>query len=103
MKTTEIKNVPIAPNPHGVDVRKFYDSGKVLATHITLQPGEQIKKHSAPVDVFFYVLEGTGTIEMGDESQEVKSDTIIESKAGAEHCWYNKSSEKLRIMAVKMA
>ena len=30
-----------------------------------------IKRHITPVDVFFYVLEGTGVVEIGKEKQTV--------------------------------
>ncbi|MDD1763212.1 MAG: hypothetical protein LUQ70_00660 [Methanobacteriaceae archaeon] len=30
-----------------------------------------------PVDVFFYVLEGNGILEIGDEKKEVSQDTLM--------------------------
>jgi len=51
--------------------------------------------------VFFYVLEGKGIVEIGDEKKEVGSDTLIESPAKILHCWYNESNEILRILVVK--
>ena len=60
-----------------------------------------MKRHITPVDVFFYVLEGKGIVEIGDEKKEVGSDTLIESPAKILHCWYNESNEILRILVVK--
>lgn len=54
--------------------------------HITLEPDESLKRHITPVDVFFYVLEDTGIIEIGDEKQEVGPDTLIDSPARIPHC-----------------
>jgi mannose-6-phosphate isomerase-like protein (cupin superfamily) len=51
--------------------------------------------------VFFYVLEGTGIVEIGDEKKEVKKDTSIDSPAKMAHCWYNESNEILRVLVVK--
>ena len=45
--------------------------------HITLEAGESLKKHITPVDVFFYVLEGRGVVEVADERKEVGPDTLI--------------------------
>jgi len=70
--------------------------------HITLEPGESLKKHITPVDVFFYVLEGTGIVEIGDEKQEVEKDTLIDSPANIPHCWYNEGQETLRILVTKV-
>jgi quercetin dioxygenase-like cupin family protein len=38
--------------------------------HMALLAGQALKRHTTPVDVFFYVLEGKGVMEVGDESQE---------------------------------
>ena len=70
--------------------------------HITLNPGESLKRHITPVDVFFYVLEGKGIIEIGEEKKEVGPDTLIESPAKIVHCWYNKSNEGLKILVIKV-
>lgn len=67
MKITEIGKVASSPNPHHVDARKVYESPHAVAVVITLKSGESLKKHLTPVDVFFYVLEGTGVIEIGEE------------------------------------
>jgi len=68
---------------------------------LTLKPGESLKRHITPVDVFFYVLEGTGVIEIGDEKKEVSKDMIVHSPAKIVHCWYNKSGSTLKIMVAK--
>ena len=62
-------------NPHNVKVAKLYDSEHAQAIHITLEAGESLKKHITPVDVFFYVLEGTGLVEI--DSEKKKSDPIL--------------------------
>ena len=51
--------------------------------------------------MFFYVLEGTGIVEIGDEKKEVKKDTYIDSPSKIPHCWYNESNETLRVLVVK--
>ena len=102
MKTIKALEAEARKNPHGIDARKLYDSEHAMATHITLKPGEQLKRHITPVDVFFYVLEGTGIIKIGDEKQEVQKDTLIDSPAKIPHCWYNESNSDLRVLVVKV-
>jgi mannose-6-phosphate isomerase-like protein (cupin superfamily) len=101
MKAVEIKNIQPSPNPHGVETKKFHENEYVQAVHITLNPGEKLKKHITAVDVFFYVLEGKGIVEIGDEKKEVIKDTFIESPGKIQHCWYNESNEILRVLVVK--
>jgi mannose-6-phosphate isomerase-like protein (cupin superfamily) len=102
MKIVDVHNADISENPHKVDVRKIYDTENAQAVHITLKPGESLKRHITPVDVFFYVLEGSGVVEIGDERKEVGPNTLIESPAKILHCWYNKSNKILRILVVKV-
>ncbi len=91
-----------AKNPHGVDVRRVYESEHALSSIITMKPGEKLIRHITPVDVFFYVLEGTGVVEVGDEKEAVSADTVIESPKNIPHCWYNESNADLRVLVVKV-
>ena len=102
MKIITVDDVDISTNPHNVDARKIYDTEYGQAVHIKLKPGEKLKKHITSVEVFFYVLEGIGIVEIGDEKKEVGPDTLIESPARIVHCWYNESNEILRILVVKI-
>ena len=101
IKTIKHTEAEKRKNPHGVDARALYDNENAMASHLTLQPGEQLKKHITPVDVFFYVLEGKGVVEIGDEKKEVEKDTLIDSPKKIPHCWYNESNDILRILVVK--
>jgi len=54
------------------------------------------------VDVFFYVLEGTGSVEIGDEKKEASKDMLVESPAGIPHRWMNESTGVFRVLVVKI-
>ncbi len=102
MKIIDVTTVPPGPNPHHVDARKIYDSENAVAVVITLLPGESLKKHITPVDVFFYVLEGTGIVEIGDEHATCTKDMLIESPAKIPHRWRNESDSVFRVLVVKV-
>ncbi len=101
MKISVVKDVEPVDTPHKVDVKKLYDTEHAQIMHIALKPGEKLKRHITPVDVAFYVLEGRGIVEIGEEKRDVCSDTLIESPANIVHCWYNESNELLRILVIK--
>ena len=101
MKIIEMKSSPEKPNPHNVSVRMLYDTENAQAVHIELKPGEALKKHITPVDVFFYVLEGKGVVEIGDETEEVSRDMLIESPAKIPHRLMNPGDEVFRVLVVK--
>jgi quercetin dioxygenase-like cupin family protein len=102
MKITEVAKIASIKNPHNVDVRKIFEAPSTSVVIITLKPGESLKKHVTPVDVFFYVLEGTGIVEIGDERQSVGKDSVVESPAMIAHTWINESNAVFRVMVVKM-
>jgi quercetin dioxygenase-like cupin family protein len=102
MKITDVAQVVSGPNPHHVDARKIYDTEHAMAVVITLKPGEALKKHITPVDVCFYVLEGTGIVEIGDEKQIVTKDMVVESPARIPHKWSNESAALFRVLVVKV-
>jgi len=102
MRIVKVEAVQSMPNPHKVDVRRISDQESAQVVHITLMPGEALKKHITPVYVVFYVLEGRGVVEIGDERAEVGSDTLIESPAKIAHRWINESDGPLKILVIKI-
>ena len=101
MEIINARSADTTKNPHSVKAVRLYDSEHAQAIHITLEPGESLKKHITPVDVFFYVLEGTGVVEIGEEKKEAGPDTLINSPARIPHCWYNQSEQVFRVLVVK--
>jgi quercetin dioxygenase-like cupin family protein len=102
MKVSEVKNVPLSKNPHNVETRIVYSTDKAMIVHIELKPGEKLKRHITPVDVAFYVLEGKGIIEIGDERMEAGAGSIIESPARIPHRWSNEGDGVLRVLVIKL-
>lgn len=101
MTIRKVNEIKMEETPHKVDVRKLYDKESEQAMHITRQPGESLKPHLTPVDVFFYVLEGTPEILVGKEKIEVPSDCLVESPKDIVHCLYNNTENTARILVVK--
>jgi len=101
MKITNYKNEEIKETPHKVDVRQIYDNDSAVVMHMTLKPGESLKPHKTPVDVFFYVLEGKPTVQVGEEKIQCDADSLIESPKDIVHCLSNDTNEIARILVVK--
>ncbi len=101
MNIMKLDETEIMKNAHGVDARNLFNTDDAMVTVITLTPGQKLKRHITPVDVAFYVLEGTGTVEVGEEKAEVTKNTLVESPKDIVHCWYNESDVDLRFMVIK--
>jgi mannose-6-phosphate isomerase-like protein (cupin superfamily) len=102
MKITSYKDFETSQNPHGVDARVIFNTEAVQVVHITLGKGEGLKLHTTPIDVFFYILEGEGYIEIGDETQKVVKDMLIDSPKDIPHRPFNKDSDIFRFLVVKL-
>jgi quercetin dioxygenase-like cupin family protein len=101
MQTITAGETSVADNPHGVDVRHLFATPHVVVSQITLEPGEVVKPHKAPVDAFFYVLEGAPTIEIEGETVAVAPDTLVPSALGHVHAIRNESDMRVRFLVVK--
>lgn len=95
------KDKDIKPNPHGLDAREVYHHEHAQVMHILLNPGEIVKPHQTPVDVFFVVMEGEIEFHIGDEQQIAQTDAVIHSPAKVMHALENKSNAQARVMVAK--
>lgn len=101
MIITKYQNQPVKENPHKIDVREMYNKESAQANIMALKPGETLKPHKTPVDVFFFIVEGTPTVHIGDESVVCEVDSLIESPAGIVHYISNSSDGLARVLVVK--
>ena len=101
MKITKYQDQEIKETPHKIDVREMYNKESAQAMLMALKPGESLKPHKTPVDVFFYIVEGRPTIHIGDESEVCEADTLVESPADIVHYLSNDSNSLARILVVK--
>lgn len=101
MKIVKVAESQVTETPHKVDVKNIYDHDNAQVMHITLDPGQSLKPHITPVDVFFYVLEGTPSVLIGTEKLQVEKDSLIESPKDIVHSLYNETESIARILVVK--
>ena len=101
MQITKYQDQQVKETPHKIDVREMYNKSTAQAMLIALKPGESLKPHKTPVDVFFFVVEGRPTIHIGNESEVCEADTLVESPADIVHNISNDSNSLARILVVK--
>lgn len=101
MKVSKVEETKIKETPHKVDARMLYDKDSAQAVHIQLNPGESLKPHITPVDVFFFVIEGTPDVLVGEEKIKVEVNSLVESPKDIVHCIYNNSDKVVRVLVVK--
>ncbi len=101
MKITTVSETNIKKNVHQVDARMLYDNESAQAVHMQLNPGESLKPHITPVDVFFFVIEGTPDVLIGEDKKRIETNSLVESPKDIVHCIYNNTETTVRILVVK--
>ncbi len=102
MQSRNWKDLDPVVNAHGIHGTKIYVAPEGEIVHLGLAPGAILKAHKTPVNVAFYVLEGTATLEIGDEKQSFPKDTIIDSPKDIPHAVLNEGEGNLRLLVIKM-
>ncbi len=69
--------IPVEKNVRGIDSRVLVDHENALMKQLILHAGQTVPPHQVPVDVTFFVLEGQGSITIGDSSYDVKPYSIV--------------------------
>lgn len=69
--------------------------------HLVLSKGEVIENHVNPVDVVFYVLNGTGRLTVEGQQESLLSHALIKVEAGKQRKWENNGFTELRMLVIK--
>lgn len=87
--------------PFNLNGKILFSSEKMELIHLTLKPGEEMEKHSQPFDVLFFILEGKGTLEIGNKQVLVNSNTCINLGKRILRKWSNTGLSDLKILVIK--
>ncbi len=80
---------------------KVIQQDEVEVILLTFVPGQGLKEHTTPVDVFFYVIQGTAEIQVGDQTKQVPDGNIVLSPKDIPHNVRNTSDADAKILVVK--
>ncbi len=85
MKVIRMDTLPQIVTQRGCAARALVDEPSVQVMNLLLKPGQDVPPHLTPVDVLLYVVEGRGTIQIGDESQEITARDMVFSPKNIPH------------------
>lgn len=98
-KASDVEPVLNKNGMHGV---KLYSAPEGEIVQINFEPGAHLPAHKTPVNVCFYVVEGTASLQIGDESQDFGAGSLVESPKDIPHAVTNPGEGLLRILVIKM-
>ena len=102
MKVVRTFEVEEILNPHDISVRLLHVGEHEQFEHLMLEPGEVQKKHAAYTTVDMYVVEGKGTLDVGDEIVQISADMLIGMPPETLHRLSNTGSTRLRVLNIKV-
>jgi len=100
MKITRLHEAPKVD--YALDGHIVAQHNKLEVVHLHLKPGEKIEKHSNPVDVIFYVLEGKAMLESDTERILILKDQSIAIAAGLNRGIDNISVSDFKVLVMKI-
>ncbi|MEI8203230.1 MAG: cupin domain-containing protein [Bacteroidota bacterium] len=100
MKITSSTSAPKIP--YQFDAYKLFSGEKTELIELCLKPGEKQIAHKNPVLVYFYIVQGSGILQVENEFYSVSKSSCIEVEADIERGWENTGEEELRILVVKI-
>ena len=72
MKVIKVNELPFVKTGWGVKGKPVVDMPEIGIINLVMEPGEKVPPHKTPVNVLFQVVEGKGSITIGDETEIVE-------------------------------
>ena len=98
-----IQNLSNSPKvPFELDAFILHSEKQVEIIHLLLKPGEHLSDHKNPFDVIFFVIEGSGILNINMENFTLKNNDTIKVTKDKKRSWSNTSEKDLRILVIKL-
>lgn len=77
----------------------LFETERMFCDIYCFEPGQEQKTHTHDgSDKIYYVLEGSGTFDIGGERQELRQQMIVMAPSGVEHGVVNTSNARLTVL-----
>ncbi|MDK2855789.1 MAG: uncharacterized protein PWQ86_1002 [Bacillota bacterium] len=101
IRVIRLEDLPITTSPRGPKIRRVLEEPSVAVTNVLLEPDQELPAHETPVDVFFYVQAGRGTVSIGGASAAVEAGDLIFSPKNIPHGLKAASGSAFSVLVVK--
>lgn len=101
MQIIKMNEIEGNTNKRGVTSKQLHKNEDVKIMNLILQPGDVVPAHAVPVNVFFYVVSGKGTLQIGDEEKVVEATDIIPCPPNTEMSLKADQDEEFNVLNVK--
>ena len=99
MRVTSLERVEAFVTKDGSTVRELHHTELQSLAEATLEPSEATERHyHREMEEIYFVVKGSGTMEVDGETQTVRPGDAVLIPAGAWHQLENNGSSELRIL-----
>jgi len=85
MELIKYQNIEFRRSGWGIKARPVVNIPEINITNLVLEPGEVVPAHKTPVNVHFQVMEGKGTVVIGEKAYVVEVGDIVFSPLQIPH------------------
>lgn len=98
-KVLDLKEL-IKFHPDKISREMLAETPEMRVALMCLEPGQELKPHKAPLRLLMYVVEGKGTVVVGEEEMTVDAKTGILCDPMVPHGFRADKGERMIVMAV---
>lgn len=101
MSVIKLENLKAEENMRGIMTRDVLKNENVQVKNLILEEGDVVPAHQVPVDVFFHVMEGKGSIMIEDETYQLEEKDFITCPPNTKMKVMADRGDKFNILNVK--
>lgn len=101
MSLIKMKELKGEINKKGVLMKTLVDHQNATVRNLILKIDQVIPPHEVPVDVFFYIISGKGSIQIGNTKMDVEEQDIIVCPPNTPMSVFADKGEELSFLNVK--
>jgi len=98
-KPTSTENATKLPLPQDAWMLYRFDNHELIQLH--LSPGESMEKHINEWRIVFFVIRGSGLLDVEGTEYKLEEEQSIAVKPGLERFWKNSGEGNLELLAIK--
>lgn len=85
MNHIKVNTLPVIQTGWKVDGKRIFDSAEIGIVNLILKPNEIVPNHRTPMDVLFQVIQGKGSVSIGDENVIAEAGDLVFSPKEIPH------------------
>ncbi len=101
MSVIKLENIETEKNKRGIKTKNIIKNDNVEVKNLILEQGDVIPAHQVSVDVLFHVIEGQGSIMIGEVVYGLKAKDFISCPPNTPMKVMADKGEKFRVLNIK--